>query len=97
MKESEFRAVALCQVLGSTTRYRILRLLARRRLRPSDLCRELGKSPNVISVHLAKLRAAGLVRFKRHRDGLYYWHKPKGLPGLMQRIERFVDSLSSNA
>ena len=93
MKESEFRAVSLCQALGSTTRYRILRLLSSRRLKPSELCRELGKSASVISVHLAKLRANGLVRFKRESDGLVYWHKPKGLAALMQRIEKVATSL----
>ena len=97
MQESEFRAVALCQTLGSTTRYRILRLLAGGRLRPRDLQRKLGKSQSVISIHLAKLRAAGLVRFKREPDGLYYWHKTKGLTALMLSIEKFVaGSATSN-
>ena len=97
MQESEFRAVALCQALGSTTRYRILRLLAGERLRPSDLQRKLGKSQSVISVHLAKLRAAGLVRFRREPEGLYYWHKTKGLAVVMRSIEKFVaGSTTSN-
>jgi len=93
MEEDAFRTVALCQALGSTTRYRILTLLANGRMTPGELCRALGKSPTVVSVHLAKLRAAGLVRFKRQGNGLQYWHKPTGLRAMMKRLERFASSL----
>lgn len=93
MEEPAYRTVALCRVLGSTTRYRIVRLLAQQKMRPSDLRRELRKAPNVISVHLARLRSAGLVRFKREPDGLFYWLKLPELPQLLDQIESFASSL----
>ena len=92
MDESTFRAVRLCQVLGSHTRFRILLLLAKRRMTPSELQRELGKSPSVISRHLEKLRSADLVRFKRGERRLFYWLKRQKLPGLLRRIEEFAKS-----
>ena len=94
MDESAFRAVSLCQVLGSTTRYRILKLLAKGQMRPGDLCEALDKPSPVISVHLAKLRAAGLVRYKRKPEGLFYWPKPGGPAALLRRLEEFVSSLT---
>ena len=93
MEEATFRAVVLCQMLGSTTRFRILKLLARRRMTPGELCRALKKSSSIISVQLAKLRNAGLVRFKREADGLLYWLKPAGLGQLIARLERYASGL----
>jgi len=97
VQEDEFQAVVLCQALGSTTRYRILKLLAARRMRPGQLASTLGKSKTVISVHLAKLRAAGLVRFKREATGLLYWLKPTGLKTVLGRLEAFAASLKQRA
>jgi DNA-binding transcriptional ArsR family regulator len=97
VKESEFQAVRICQALGGTTRYRILRLLGEARMRPADLAVELGKSRSVISVHLYKLKATGLVRFKRQKDGLYYWLKPKDLPSVLRRIESLAESMLSGS
>ncbi|MFO7899886.1 MAG: winged helix-turn-helix domain-containing protein [Planctomycetota bacterium] len=90
MDEDAFQAVHLCQMLGSTTRYRILKLLAEQKMTPGELSRQLGKSSSVISVQLGKLRTAGLVRFKREATGLFYWPKPAGLGGLIDRIERYA-------
>jgi DNA-binding transcriptional ArsR family regulator len=90
MDETAFQAARLCQVLGGTTRYRILKLLAGEPMTPGQLCKALGKRPNVISDHLGKLRNAGLVRFKRTSDGLMYWPKVKGIGGLLRSVEQFV-------
>ena len=94
MQELEFRSAILCQMLGSTTRYRIIKLLARGKMTPGQLCRALGKTPSVISVQLAKLRNAGLVRYKRERDGLMYWPKVKGIQRLIGYLERFAGQLA---
>ena len=93
MEELEFRSAVLCQMLGSTTRYRILKLLSRRKMTPGQLCDALGKASSVISVQLAKLRTAGLVRFKREPGGLMYWLKVPGLGGLIAFLERFAKKL----
>jgi len=93
MEESTFRAVRLCQVLGSHTRFRILLLLAKRRMTPGELRRALKKSPSLISRHLEKLRSADLVRFKREKTGLLYWLKRQKLPALLSGIEEFAKSL----
>jgi DNA-binding transcriptional ArsR family regulator len=90
MDEATFQAVHLCQLLGSTTRYRIVKLLAEKKRTPGDLSRELGKSPSVISVQLSKLRNAGLVRFKRESNGLLYWLKPSNLDELVRQIEKYA-------
>jgi ArsR family transcriptional regulator, virulence genes transcriptional regulator len=90
MEENAFRAAMVCKLLGNTTRYRIMKLLADGKMTPGQLGRELGKSATVISNQLAKLRAAGLVRFKRERDGLMYWPKMRGVSLLIRRLETFA-------
>ena len=72
MDDTSFRAAVVCQMLGSTTRYRIVKLLVEKRMTPGQLRKALNKRASVISHHLAKLRNTGLVRFKREPDGLIY-------------------------
>jgi len=94
MEELAFQSAMLCQMLGNTTRYRIMKLLARGPMSPGQLCEELGKSPTVISNQLTKLRHTGLVRFKRQPGGLFYWPKPRGVKKLIEGLERFASQSS---
>jgi DNA-binding transcriptional ArsR family regulator len=92
MKEEAFKASIVCKLLGNTTRCRIMKLLANDRMTPGQLGKKLAKSPAVISNQLAKLRAAGLVRFKRERGGLMYWPKVSGVAKLVNSLENFAKS-----
>ena len=93
MDEAAFRAAMVCQMLGNTTRYRILKLLCREKMTPKQLCAALNKSSTVISNQLAKLRYAGLVRFKREPTGLMYWPKPGGVAKLFASVEAFASQM----
>jgi len=93
MEELAFRSAMVCQMLGNTTRYRILKLLAKKPMTPGQLRQVLAKPPAVISNHLAKLKYAGLVRFKREPGGLMYWPKPKGVGRLIAGLERFASQM----
>ena len=93
MEELAFRSALVCQMLGNTTRYRILKLLAQTPMTPGQLCEQLAKPPSVISNQLTKLRHVGLVRFKRQPEGLTYWPKVKGVAKLFAYLERFASQL----
>ena len=93
MDELAFRSAMVCRVLGNSTRYRILKLLAHQPSTPGQLCEALGKSRTIISTHLAKLRDTGLVRFKRQAAGLVYWPKVRGVARLIAQLERFAEGL----
>lgn len=57
--------VAAFRVLGDRTRLKIVKLLAREELCVCELVHLLGLSQPAVSQHLAKLKAAGLVRERR--------------------------------
>jgi DNA-binding transcriptional ArsR family regulator len=62
----------LFHLAGNATRLKILYLLElRRELSVGELARAVGFSPSAVSQHLAKLRGAGLVAMRRHRQTIY--------------------------
>src|SRR5262249_36791902 len=69
------RAPALLRVLAHDLRWAIVRLLARGDMRVREMVAATGEAPNLITYHLAQLRAAGLVWVRRStadgRDSYY--------------------------
>lgn len=69
------RAPALLRVLAHDLRWAIVRLLAQGDMRVREVVAATGEAPNLITYHLAQLRAAGLVWVRRStadgRDSYY--------------------------
>jgi len=69
------RAPALLRVLAHDLRWAIVRLLARGDMRVREVVAATGEAPNLITYHLAQLRAAGVVWVRRStadgRDSYY--------------------------
>jgi DNA-binding transcriptional ArsR family regulator len=79
MDEGKYRESRLCRLLGNPVVYQILVLLNDGGpLTPSKLARLAGRSVQTVSGHLAKLRAADLVRYDTAGKEVRYWLKHKG-------------------
>jgi protein-tyrosine-phosphatase len=69
------RSPALLRVLAHDLRWAIVRMLAEGDLRAREVVAATGEAPNLITYHLAQLRAAGLVWVRRStadgRDSYY--------------------------
>jgi ArsR family transcriptional regulator, arsenate/arsenite/antimonite-responsive transcriptional repressor / arsenate reductase (thioredoxin) len=69
------RAPALLRVLAHDLRWAIVRMLAQGDMRVREVVAATGEAPNLITYHLARLRAAGLVWVRRStadgRDSYY--------------------------
>jgi len=69
------RAPAVLRVLAHDLRWAIVRLLAQGDMRVREVVAATGEAPNLITYHLAQLRAAGLVWVRRStadgRDSYY--------------------------
>jgi len=64
MEESKYRGSRLCRLLGNPVVYQLILLLeSNGPLTPSKLAKFAGRSVQTVSGHLAKLRAADLVRY----------------------------------
>jgi DNA-binding transcriptional ArsR family regulator len=67
-------------------------------LTPSKLAKIAGRSVQTVSGHLAKLRAADLVRYDTDRKQVRYWLKHKRDTGkLLKALETIVHSSSNLA
>lgn len=94
MEEIKYRGSRVCRLLGNPVVYRISVLLAERGpLTPSELAKRTGRSVSTISIHLAKLRAADLVRYDTAGKRTRYWLKHRAeFEGLLKALERVVSS-----
>jgi ArsR family transcriptional regulator len=63
----------LLKALGNRARLMVLcKLVERGELRVGELADEVGLSQSALSQHLAKMRAEGLVAFRRNGQTLFY-------------------------
>jgi DNA-binding transcriptional ArsR family regulator len=60
------------KLLADGTRLKVLWALLQREHSVGDLARQIGAQPAAVSQHLAKLRAAHLVRARREGNHIYY-------------------------
>lgn len=81
--------VELFKALGDTSRLKLVRLLADDEYCVCELVEILGCSQPSVSQHLAKLKAAGVVRERRQGQWTYY----RLVPGLPERLQTSLTAL----
>jgi DNA-binding transcriptional ArsR family regulator len=96
MDEIKYRESRVCRLLGNPVIYQLVLFLeSGGRLTPSKLAKISGRSVQTVSGHLAKLRAADLVRYDTDGKQVRYWLKHKRETGeLLRALERVVHSSS---
>ena len=78
MDEIKFRESRVCRLLGNPVIYQLVLFLENGGpLTPSKLAQFAGRSVQTVSGHLAKLRAADLVRYNTDGKQVRYWLKHK--------------------
>lgn len=98
MDEKRYRESRLCRLLGNPIVYQLIVLLeVAGPTTPSKLAKLIGRHVSTISIsiHLAKLRSADVVRYNTSGKEVRYWLKHKGeMKGLLKMLERVVDASS---
>jgi DNA-binding transcriptional ArsR family regulator len=96
MDESKYRESRLCRLLGNPVIYQLVLFLEQSGpLTPSKLAKTAGRSIQTVSGHLAKLRAADLVRYDTDGKQVRYWLKHKrDTSRLLKALETIVQSSS---
>jgi DNA-binding transcriptional ArsR family regulator len=94
MDESKYRESRLCRLLGNPVIYQLVLFLQQSGpLAPSKLATATGRSIQTVSGHLAKLRAADLVRYDTDGKRVRYWLKHKrDTSRLLKALETIVQS-----
>jgi DNA-binding transcriptional ArsR family regulator len=93
MEEKRYRESRLCRLLGNPVIYQLILLLdAGGPLTPSKLAKLIGRQISTVSVHLAKLRNADIVRYDTSGKETRYWLKHKAeIKGLLRMLGKVVD------
>jgi DNA-binding transcriptional ArsR family regulator len=99
MDESRYRESRVCRLLGNPVVYQLVLFLETGApLTPSKLAKIAGRSVQTVSGHLAKLRAADLVRYDTDGRQVRYWLKHKrDTSKLVKALETIVHSSSKLA
>ena len=94
MDETEYRESRLCRLLGNPVIYQLVILLDRGGpTTPSALAKLAGRSVQTVSGHLAKLRAADVVRYDSAGKEVRYWLKHHGeTRALFKALEKVVQA-----
>ena len=97
MDETRYRESRVCRLLGNPVVYQLIVLLETGGpLTPSQLAKLAGRSIQTVSGHLAKLRAADIVRYDTGGKQVRYWLKHKGqTSGVLKALEKLVHSSSN--
>ena len=96
MDETEYRESRLCRLLGNPVAYQLVVLLNNGgAMTPSKLAKAAGRSVQTVSGHLAKLRAADMVRYDTAGKEVRYWLKHNGeTRELLKALEKIVHASS---
>jgi DNA-binding transcriptional ArsR family regulator len=94
MEEKRYRESRLCRLLGNPIVYQLVLWLDQEGpLTPSKLAQVIGRQISTISIHLAKLRNADVVRYDTAGKETRYWLKHKSeMKGLLKMLGRVVDA-----
>lgn len=94
MDERRYRESRLCRLLGNPVVYQLVVLLeSGGALTPGKLAKLTGRSVATISIHLAKLRSADVVRYDSRGRETRYWLKHKTeMKRLLKTLERVVET-----
>ena len=92
MDEKHYRESRLCRLLGNPIIYQLILLLDDGGpLTPSKLAKLIGRQISTVSIHLAKLRNADVVRYDTSGKETRYWLKHKSeMKGLLRMLEKVV-------
>jgi DNA-binding transcriptional ArsR family regulator len=91
MDETKYRESRVCRLLGNPIVYQLVLFLENGPLTPSKLAKFSGRSVQTVSGHLAKLRAADLVRYDSDGKQVRYWLKHKrDTRNLLNALEAIV-------
>ena len=92
MDETRYRESRLCRQLGNPVVYQMVVLLENGgAFTPGNLAKLAGRSVQTISGHLAKLRAADIVRYDTAGKEVRYWLKHHGeTRALLRSLEKVV-------
>jgi DNA-binding transcriptional regulator GbsR (MarR family) len=91
--ESHYRSSRICRVLGNPTAYEALKILGRKRMRPSQLAEALGLSRATISDVLRSLRQLDMVRYVTQENGKQYFIKDETILDVMRALEHLVRNI----
>ena len=94
MKETDYRQSRICRLLGNPVIYQLVVFLEQGgAMTPSSLAKVAGRSVQTVSGHLAKLRAAAIVRYDSDGKNVRYWLKHRGdTRGLLKALEKLVNT-----
>ncbi len=94
MEEKRYRDSRLCRMLGNPVVYQLVVLLeSDGPLTPSKMAEIIGRQISTISINLAKLRNADVVRYDTAGKETRYWLKHKSeMKGLLKMLGRVVDA-----
>jgi transcription initiation factor IIE alpha subunit len=93
MPETLYRASCCCRVLGNPTGYLIVRCLGGQLKTPNDLSQEMKIPLSTISMILRHLRQMDIVRYETKGKSKEYWVKDPTLLGMLNTIEKWVESM----
>jgi len=93
MDEKRYRESRLCRLLGNPVVYQLVLLLdGGGPMTPSKLANRTGRKISTVSIHLAKLRAADVVRYDTAGKETRYWLKHTAeMKGLLKMLEKVID------
>lgn len=78
------------RALANERRLAILNILGRGEHAVGELQRLIGMEQSAVSQHLARLRSAGLVDFRRDGQTIYYRIDTRGLAALIAALNRLL-------
>ncbi len=84
------RLLEQLKALADETRLKIFKLVERRELCVCQIVPAIGLSQPTVSVHLSKLKRAGLVKERRTAQWSYYSVDQEGLAGFKRGLEAFL-------
>ena len=90
MPEIEYRASRICRILGNPTAYKIIKLLLKTKMSPSELAEKIGLSLPLVSLTLRTLRNIDLVRYETKGNERIYWLKDESVSRVCSVLERLV-------
>jgi len=93
MNETHYRSSRICRVLGNPTAYKIIKLLEKRALTPSEIAVKLNLAVTTISQTLRILRKIDLVRYETYNREKLYFLKHRKISKILKELEAFVDTI----
>ncbi len=88
MKEKEKRIVSIFKILGSPTRFKIVKLLQKGEMCTSEIAENLGKDRSTISRHLKDMMNLDIVRYVTKDKNVFYRLKKDSVLNLIKSAEK---------